>query len=68
MMHGNTKLKFINKPLLLHLVGVYVIYINDARSSKYQITLLFLVAIIVNTCIHPAGKLKGFQCGCRWCK
>jgi len=26
----------INKPLLLHLVGVYVIYINDAQSSKYQ--------------------------------
>ena len=27
----------INKPLLLHLFGVYIIYINDARSSKYQI-------------------------------
>ena len=27
----------INKLLLLHLVGVYIIYINDARSSKYQI-------------------------------
>ena len=27
----------INKPLLLHLVGVYIIYINDARSNKYQI-------------------------------
>ena len=27
----------INKPLLLHLVGVYVLYVNDARSSKYQI-------------------------------
>ena len=27
----------INKPLLLHLVGVYIIYINDARLSKYQI-------------------------------
>jgi len=26
----------INKPLLLHLVGVYIIYINDARSSIYQ--------------------------------
>jgi len=26
----------INKPLLLHLVGCYIIYINDARSSKYQ--------------------------------
>ena len=27
----------INKPLLLHLVGVYIIYINDAGSNKYQI-------------------------------
>jgi len=26
----------INKPLLLHLVGVYLIYINDARSNKCQ--------------------------------
>ena len=26
----------INKLLLLHLVGVYIIYINDARSNKYQ--------------------------------
>ena len=25
----------INKPLLLHLVGVYIIYTNDARSNKY---------------------------------
>jgi len=24
----------INKPLFLHLVGVYIIYINDARSIK----------------------------------
>ena len=28
----------INKLLLLHLVGVYIIYINDARSNKYQIS------------------------------
>jgi len=27
----------INKPLLLHLIGVYIIYDNDARSNKYQI-------------------------------
>jgi len=27
----------INKPLLLHLVVVYIIYISDARSRKYQI-------------------------------
>ena len=26
----------INKPFLLHLVGVYIIYINDARLNKYQ--------------------------------
>jgi hypothetical protein len=29
----------INKPLLLHLVGVYIIDVNDARSNKYQIEL-----------------------------
>jgi hypothetical protein len=28
----------IYKPLLLHPVGVYITYINDARSSKYQIS------------------------------
>ena len=27
----------INKPLLLHLVGVYIIYVNDTRSNKYKI-------------------------------
>ena len=27
----------INKTLLLHLVGVFIIYVNDARSNKYQI-------------------------------
>jgi hypothetical protein len=26
----------INKPLLLHLVGFYIIYVNDARSNKYH--------------------------------
>jgi len=34
-------IKIINKPLLLHLVGVYIIYVNDARSSKYQMTVDF---------------------------
>ena len=29
----------INKLLLSHLVGVYIIYVNDARSNKYQILL-----------------------------
>ena len=31
-------IRIINKPLLLHLVGVYIIYINDAWSNKYQIS------------------------------
>ena len=31
----------INKPLLLHLVGVYIIYVNDARSNKYHITSIY---------------------------
>ena len=26
----------INKPLLIHLVGVYIIYVNDVWSNKYQ--------------------------------
>jgi hypothetical protein len=30
---------FINKPLLLRLVGVYITYINNARSNKCQIPL-----------------------------
>ena len=28
----------INKLMLLHLVGVYIIYINDAGSNKYQVS------------------------------
>ena len=31
----------INKPLLLHPVGVYIMYNNDARSSKYQMQRYF---------------------------
>jgi hypothetical protein len=30
----------INKPLLLHLFGVYIIYVNDTRLNEYQISLL----------------------------
>ena len=30
----------INKPLLLHLVGVYITYINDAQSNIHQILYL----------------------------
>jgi len=29
----------INKPLLLHPVGVYIIYVNDTRSDKHQINI-----------------------------
>ena len=29
----------INKPLLLHLVGVYIISINDVRSRKFQMNI-----------------------------
>ena len=29
-------IRIISKRLLLHIVGVYIIYINDARSNKYQ--------------------------------
>ena len=32
----------IHKPLLLHLVDVYVIYVNGARSSKYQSSIISL--------------------------
>ena len=31
----------INKPLLLHLVGVYIIYINGARSNKCETYICF---------------------------
>ena len=36
----------INKPLLLHLVGVYIIYVSDAQSNKYQILLWLKAACI----------------------
>ena len=36
----------INKPLLLHPVGVYIIYVTDARSSKYQINILFVAMYV----------------------
>jgi hypothetical protein len=40
----------INKRLLLHLVGVYIIHINDARSNKYQ---TFLGICLVIPAISP---------------
>ena len=42
----------INKPLLLHLVGVYIIYINDARSNKYQ-TPIYSQITLTATYIDP---------------
>ena len=53
--HGEV-IGIINIPLFLHLVGVYIIYINDARSNKYQICKnvvkstykLFLYVILIN--------------------
>jgi hypothetical protein len=46
----------INKPLLLHPVGVCIIYINWARSNKYQSIntsgYLFIYLIVIqNTCL-----------------
>ena len=32
----------------MHLVGVYIIYINDARSSKYHIVFVVFKLIIFN--------------------
>ena len=41
-------IEIINKPLLLHLVGVYIIYINDSRSKniKFARTYKYGVCII----------------------
>jgi len=46
----------INKPLLLHLVGVYIIYINDARSDTYQNVL----CSVQNILCHCGKCLKEF--------
>ena len=50
-----------NKPLLLHLVGVYVVYINDARS-------LNSVALVRERTIPterppPVGEVSANFCG-----
>ena len=55
----------INKPLLLHLVGVYTIYINDARSNKYQICTTSIALIKEQRlgnwmCIRRQAKSFGF--------
>ena len=44
----------INKLLLLHLVGVYIIYINDARSNKYQI----LETSCIRNKINPISSVE----------
>ena len=46
----------INKPLLLQLVGVYVIYINDARSNKYQIIQMLLISEL-----YISGSLNSYD-------
>ena len=33
----------INKPLLLHLIGVYIVYVSDVRSNKHQILNFYFV-------------------------
>ena len=40
----------INTPLFLHLVGVYIIYINDGRSNKYQIMNKNLSLLLICHC------------------
>ena len=49
----------INKPLLLHLVGVYIIYINDAQSNKYHINRKYYLSISQVLDLHAfLSKLK----------
>jgi len=50
----------VNKPLLLHLVGVYIIYINDARSNKYQIS---KKKPLVKTCLTAQVQNKSYSTG-----
>jgi len=38
----------INKPLLLHLVGVYIIYIKYIRSNKYKIYFTYISFEVIN--------------------
>jgi len=48
-------IEIFNKQLLLHLVGVYIIYVNDARSNKYQT--LFLCNSRNNIQIHTVSDV-----------
>ena len=38
----------INKPLFLHLVGVYIIYIDDARSKKIKMIYSFESSVLID--------------------
>ena len=52
----------INKPLLLHLVGVYIVYINDAQSNKYQKKRINVLGGKNGSTEHsrwPAGNIVG---------
>jgi hypothetical protein len=43
----------VNKPLLLHLVGIYIVDVNDARSNKYQmVKLLVLTCTLIRSSRH----------------
>jgi len=44
----------INKPLLLHLFGVYIIYVNDAWSIRYQSDTCFAITSEIEVSIHRA--------------
>ena len=48
----------INKPLLLHLVRVYIIYINDARSNKYQINITLFGFSNLHACSTKKSSVK----------
>ena len=40
-------IEIINKPLFLHQIGVYIIYVNDVRSNKYQICALHMQEFVL---------------------
>ena len=54
----------INKPLLLHLVGVYIIYVNDAGQTNIKFTFHFLsdltvnIMVVVGTTWSAVGPVK----------
>ena len=42
----------INKPILLHLVGVYISYINDARLNKCQMVINLWLPLSVGSFLN----------------